>query len=83
MSAYPDALDKFGVQMRQLVPYSKLQNIACEMNTGEGIGRFLGTESVARDLERLSRAVWRKSDVEKGVNFWGFSESTSFCSPRG
>lgn len=48
--------------------------MACEKITGDGIGKFLGTESVARDLERMSRAVWRKSDVEKGVNFWGFSE---------
>ena len=74
-SAYPDALDEFGVQMRELVPYSKVQNMACEKLTGEGIGRFLGTESVARDLERIIRAIWRKSDVEKGVNFWGFIES--------
>ncbi|KAL7408835.1 hypothetical protein BDY24DRAFT_405259 [Mrakia frigida] len=77
ISAYPDALDKFEIQMRQLVPYSKLQNMACEKITGDGIGRFLGTESVARDLERMSRAVWRKSDVEKGVNFWGFSYGTA------
>lgn len=61
--------------MRELIPYSKVQNMACEKFNGKGIGRFMGTESVAQDLERMSRALWRKSDVEKGVNFWGFSES--------
>jgi hypothetical protein len=43
-------------------------------NNGQ-TAKFVGTESVVRDLERMSRAVWKKGDVEKGVNFWGFSES--------
>lgn len=34
----------------------------------------MGTVNVARDLKRMSRAAWRKGDVEKGVNYWGFSE---------
>lgn len=76
------ALEDYVLQAKQVLSYSKLLNQACEQKNGAGIGRFLGTESVVRDLEVLSRAVWTKKDVEKGVNFWGFSESVAFTSER-
>lgn len=75
ISANPHALEELQTQLKASIPYSRLLNKKCQLKN-KHMARFVGTESVVRDLERMSSAVWRKGDVEKGVNFWGFSEST-------
>ena len=70
---FPHALDELKTQVKGTIPYSRLLNKVCEEKVGR-IRKFMGTESVVRDLEVMSRAAWTKGDVDKGVNFWGFSE---------
>ena len=74
LTAFPHALKELKTQVKATIPYSRLLNVACQQKN-ERISQLMGTESVVRDLEVMSRAAWKKGDVEKGVNFWGFSES--------
>lgn len=74
VSAFPSVFADYEAQFKAQLPYVRLYNKICQEKNKNGIGRFLTSHAVVRDLEMMSRAAWKKGDVNERVNYWGFSE---------